>query len=158
MLLPEIELRRLDGTPENFADYSQKTLLIVNVASNCGFTPQYKDLQQLYLDFNDKGFEILAFPCNQFGAQEPGTGDEIKNFCKSNYTITFPMYSKIDVNGVKEHKLYTYLKKRAPGVLGTTKIKWNFTKFLIDRENINVKRYAPQTTVVEIRKDLVGII
>tara|TARA_Y100000589_G_C26904689_1_gene527760 strand:- start:207 stop:683 length:477 start_codon:yes stop_codon:yes gene_type:complete len=158
MLLPEIELRRLDGTPENFADYSQKTLLIVNVASNCGFTPQYKDLQQLYLDFNDKGFEILAFPCNQFGAQEPGTGDEIKNFCKSNYNITFPMYSKIDVNGVKEHKLYTYLKKRAPGVLGTTKIKWNFTKFLIDRENINVKRYAPQTTVVEIRKDLVGII
>ena len=158
MLLPEIELRRLDGTPENFADYSQKTLLIVNVASNCGFTPQYNDLQQLYLDFNDKGFEILAFPCNQFGAQEPGTGDEIKNFCKSNYNITFPMYSKIDVNGVKEHKLYTYLKKRAPGVLGTTKIKWNFTKFLIDRENINVKRYAPQTTVVEIRKDLVGII
>ncbi len=158
MLLPEIELRRLDGTPENFADHSQKTLLIVNVASNCGFTPQYKDLQQLYLDFNDKGFEILAFPCNQFGAQEPGTGDEIKNFCKSNYNITFPMYSKIDVNGVKEHKLYTYLKKRAPGVLGTTKIKWNFTKFLIDRENINVKRYAPQTTVVEIRKDLVGII
>ena len=158
MLLPEIELRRLDGTPENFADYSQKTLLIVNVASNCGFTPQYKDLQQLYLDFNDKGFEILAFPCNQFGAQEPGTGDEIKNFCKSNYNITFPMYSKIDVIGVKEHKLYTYLKKRAPGVLGTTKIKWNFTKFLIDRENINVKRYAPQTTVVEIRKDLVGII
>ena len=106
MLLPEIELRRLDGTPENFADYSQKTLLIVNVASNCGFTPQYKDLQQLYLDFNDKGFEILAFPCNQFGAQEPGTGDEIKNFCKSNYNITFPMYSKIDVNAGRQIPKY----------------------------------------------------
>ena len=158
MLLPDIELTRIHGHIENFADYSGKAVLIVNVASNCGFTPQYKDLQQLYLDFKDRGFEILAFPCNQFGAQEPGNAEEIKNFCSERYAVTFPIFSKIDVNGADEHKVYTYLKKRAPGVLGTTKIKWNFTKFLIDGKNYLIKRYAPQTPVIEIRKDLVEII
>ena len=157
-MLPEIGLIRIDGKVESFADYSGKTLLIVNVASNCGFTPQYKDLQELYLDFNDKGLEILAFPCNQFGSQEPGSSKDIQNFCTERYAVTFPVFSKIDVNGADEHKIFTYLKKQAPGVLGTTKIKWNFTKFLIDHKNTLVKRYAPQTAVIEIRKDLVEII
>ena len=158
MLLPDIDLIRIDGNKENFAIYSGKTVLIVNVASECGFTPQYKELQQLYLDFKERGLEILAFPCNQFGAQEPGSAEEIKNFCIERYAVTFPVFSKIDVNGADEHPIYTYLKKRAPGALGTTKIKWNFTKFLIDNENVSVKRYAPQTAVIEIRKDLVEII
>ena len=157
-MLPEIDLVRLDGRVENLAEYSGKTLLIVNVASNCGFTSQYKDLQQLYIDFKNKGFEVLAFPCNQFGSQEPGSSKEIQNFCTERYAVTFPIFSKIDVNGDNEHKIYTYLKKRAPGVLGTTKIKWNFTKFLIGYKNISVKRYAPQTPVIEIRKDIVEII
>ena len=157
-MLPEIDLIRIDGKVENLADYNGKTLLIINVASNCGFTPQYKALQQLYLDFNDKGLEVLAFPCNQFGFQEPGSSREIQNFCTERFAVTFPIFSKIDVNGEDEHKIYTYLKKRAPGVLGTTRIKWNFTKFLIDYKNISVKRYAPQTEVIEIRKDLVEII
>ena len=157
-MLPEIELIRIDGKVESFTDYSGKTLLIVNVASNCGFTPQYKDLQQLYLDFNKKGFEVLAFPCNQFGSQEPGDSKDIQNFCTERYAVTFPIFSKIDVNGESEHKVYTFLKQRAPGVLGTTKIKWNFTKFLIDHKNTSVKRYAPQTAVIEIRKHLVEII
>jgi len=157
-VLPDIDLVKIDGKVENLADYNGKTLLIVNVASNCGFTPQYKDLQQMYLDFNNKGLEVLAFPCNQFGSQEPGTLKEIQNFCTERYAVTFPIFSKIDVNGDNEHEIYTYLKKRAPGVLGTTKIKWNFTKFLIDYKNISVKRYAPQTPVIEIRKDLVEII
>ena len=157
-MLPEIDLVRLDGRVENLAEYRGKTLLVVNVASNCGFTPQNKDLQQLYIDFKNKGFEVLAFPCNQFGSQEPGSSKEIQNFCTERYAVTFPIFSKIDVNGDNEHKIYTYLKKRAPGVLGTRQIKWNFTKFLIDYKNISVKRYAPQTPVIEIRKDLVEII
>ena len=157
-MLPEIDLIRIDGKVESLTDYKDKTLLIVNVASNCGFTPQYRDLQHLYLDLNGKGLEILAFPCNQFGSQEPGSSKEIQNFCTERYAVTFPVFSKTDVNGADEHKIYTYLKKRAPGVLGTTKIKWNFTKFLIDYQNISVKRYAPQTAVIEIRKDLVEII
>ena len=157
-MLPEIDLVRIDGKVENLADYNGKTLLIVNVASNCGFTPQYKDLQQLYLDYNDKGLEVLAFPCNQFGFQEPGSLKDIQNFCTERYAVTFPVFSKIDVNGPDEHEIYTYLKQRAPGVLGTTKIKWNFTKFLIDCKNNLVKRYAPQTAIIEIRKDLVEII
>ncbi len=157
-MLPEINLIRIDGKVESLTDYNDKTLLIVNVASNCGFTPQYRDLQQLYLDLNGKGLEILAFPCNQFGSQEPGSSKEIQNFCTKRYAVTFPVFSKTDVNGVDEHKIYTYLKKRAPGVLGTTKIKWNFTKFLIDHKNNLVKRYAPQTPIIEIRKDLVEII
>ena len=157
-MLPEIDLIRIDGKVENLTAYNDKTLLIVNVASNCGFTPQYRDLQQLYLDLNGKGLEILAFPCNQFGSQEPGSPKEIQNFCTERYAVTFPVFSKTDVNGADEHKIYTYLKKRAPGVLGTTKIKWNFTKFLIDYKNNLVKRYAPQTEIIEIRKDLVEII
>ena len=157
-MLPDIDLVKIDGKVENLAEYNGKTLLIVNVASNCGFTPQYKDLQQLYLDFKDTGFEVLAFPCNQFGSQEPGSLRDIQNFCTERYAVTFPIFSKIDVNGDNEHKIYTYLKKRAPGVLGTTKIKWNFTKFLIDYKDISVKRYAPQTPIIEIRKDLVEII
>ena len=157
-MLPKIDLIRIDGKVESLADYNGKTLLIVNVASYCGFTSQYKDLQQLYLDFYDQGLEVLAFPCNQFGSQEPGNSKDIQNFCTESYAVTFPVFSKIDVNGADEHEIYTYLKKRAPGVLGTTKIKWNFTKFLIDYQNISVKRYAPQTAVIEIRKDLVEII
>ena len=157
-MLPEIDLIRIDGKVESLTDYNDKTLLIVNVASNCGFTPQYRDLQQLYLDLNGQGLEILAFPCNQFGSQEPGSSKEIQNFCTERYAVTFPVFLKTDVNGAYEHKIYTYLKKRAPGVLGTTKIKWNFTKFLIDYKNNLVKRYAPQTAIIEIRKDLVEII
>ena len=158
MLLPEIDLMRIDDTLECFSHYSGKTLLIVNVASHCGFTPQYYDLQQLYLDFKKKGLEVLAFPCNQFGSQEPGSSDDIQKFCTTHYKVTFPLFSKIDVNGDEEHKLYGYLKRRAPGVLGTTKIKWNFTKFLIDSNNKNVKRFAPQATILEVRKDIAKLI
>ena len=155
-MLPEIDLIRIDGKVESLADYNGKILLIVNVASNCGFTPQYKDLQQLYLDFKVQGLEILAFPCNQFGSQEPGNHKEIEHFCKMNFNVTFPLFKKTDVNGNNEHKIFTYLKNRAPGLLGTTPIKWNFTKFLISNKYENIKRYAPQTPILEIRKDLVS--
>ena len=142
MMLPNIPIKRLNGAQENLQDYDGKVLLIVNVASRCGFTPQYRDLQNLYEENKVHGLEILGFPCNQFGAQEPGSADEISQFCSANYGVTFPMFEKIDVNGAAEHPLYAFLKERAPGILGTTGIKWNFTKFLVSRDGQSITRLA----------------
>jgi glutathione peroxidase len=141
-MLPNIPLKRLDGSLENLQDYAGKVLLIVNVASKCGFTSQYRDLQNLYTANQAKGLEILGFPCNQFGAQEPGSAEEIQNFCSANYGVTFPMFEKIDVNGDSAHPLYAYLKDQAPGILGTTGIKWNFTKFVVSKDGQSITRLA----------------
>jgi len=141
-MLPNIPLKRLDGSIENLQDYAGKVLLIVNVASNCGFTSQYRDLQNLYTAYQAKGLEILGFPCNQFGAQEPGSAEQIQSFCSTNYGVTFPMFEKIEVNGDGTHPLYLYLKEQAPGILGTTGIKWNFTKFLVSKDGQSIIRLA----------------
>lgn len=131
-----------------------KVLLVVNTASKCGFTPQYDGLEKLYQDFKDKDFEVLGFPCNQFGAQEPGNADEIAEFCKVNFGVTFPLMAKIDVNGADASPLFDWMKKEAKGLMGTTAIKWNFTKFLIDREGNVVKRYGPTDTPASIARDI----
>jgi len=141
-MLPNIPLKRLNGEQENLQDYAGKTLLIVNVASNCGFTSQYRDLQKLYEVNKAQGLEILGFPCNQFGAQEPGSAEQIQNFCSTNYGVTFHMFEKIDVNGDNTHPLYAYLKDQAPGILRTTGIKWNFTKFVVSKDGQSITRLA----------------
>ena len=141
-MLPNIPLKRLNGAQENLQDYAGKVLLIVNVASNCGFTSQYRDLQNLYTANQAKGLEILGFPCNQFGAQEPGSAEQIQSFCSTNYGVTFPMFEKVDVNGAAAHPLYVFLKDQAPGILGTTGIKWNFTKFLVSKDGQSITRLA----------------
>lgn len=130
----------------SMSDYKGKVLLIVNVASKCGFTPQYKGLQSLYEQFHDKGLEILAFPCNQFGKQEPGTMQEIQEFCDISFKVQFPIMNKIEVNGENTTALYNELKQSAPGVLGTEAVKWNFTKFLVNRDGSSITRFAPNTT------------
>lgn len=133
----------LDGRQVYFADFKAQVLLIVNTASHCGFTPQYKGLEQLYRAYRDRGFNILGFPCNQFGRQEPGSAEQIGTFCQKNYGVTFPMFAKIDVNGPGTHPLYQYLKKQGPGFLGIRRIAWNFTKFVVDRNGNVVRRFAP---------------
>jgi glutathione peroxidase len=153
-MLPNIDLQRINGTHENLNDYSGKVLLIVNVASKCGFTPQYRQLQALYDELAPQGLEILAFPCNQFGRQEPGSDSEIENFCQLNYGVTFPVFQKIDVNGPETHAIFNYLKSSAPGVLGSEAIKWNFTKFLLNRDGLPIHRYAPVTSPNDIRSDI----
>jgi glutathione peroxidase len=135
----------LAGEPAPLSDYAGKVLLIVNTASKCGFTPQYKGLEELQRKYADRGFAVLGFPCNQFGAQEPGEAAEIANFCSLTYDVTFPMMRKIEVNGPGVHPLYAWLKKEKKGALGTEAIKWNFTKFLIDRSGAAVGRFAPTT-------------
>ena len=137
---------------QSMSMYKDKVLLIVNVASECGFTPQYEGLEKLYQTYKDQGFEILAFPCNQFGGQEPGSEKQILNFCRTNFDVTFPLFAKIDVNGKDTHPLYVYLKEKAPGVLGTESIKWNFTKFLIDRDGNVITRYGSSTKPEKIAK------
>jgi glutathione peroxidase len=137
-----------------FQELHGKVVLIVNVASKCGFTGQYQPLQALYDRFQSRGFTILGFPCNQFGMQEPGTDADIQQFCSLNYGVTFPMFSKIDVNGADTAPLFTYLKKEAPGLLGTEAIKWNFTKFLVDRNGKVVGRYAPSTSPEQLVQDI----
>ncbi len=134
--------------------YKDKVLLIVNVASKCGYTPQYEGLEKLYKTYKDQGFEILAFPCNQFGGQEPGAEKQILNFCRTNFDVTFPLFAKIDVNGKDTHPLYVYLKNKAPGILGTKSIKWNFTKFLVDKKGNVISRYGSSTKPEEIRSDI----
>lgn len=141
-MLPNIPLKRIDGSSENLQDYAGKVLLIVNVASRCGFTPQYRDLQNLYAKYQSRGLDILGFPCNQFGAQEPGSAEQIQSFCSTNYSVTFPMFDKVDVNGSSTHPLYAFLREQAPGILGTTGIKWNFTKFLVSKDGQSVARMA----------------
>jgi glutathione peroxidase len=152
--LYEIDAKTIDGATRKLRDYAGKTLLIVNVASKCGFTPQYAGLEALYKKYADKGLVILGFPCNQFGAQEPGSESEIASFCSATYGVTFPMFAKIDVNGEKAHPLYKLLKHEAPGLLGSEAIKWNFTKFLIDKSGKVVKRYAPTDAPQSLEKDI----
>ena len=144
--------------PVSLSDYKGKTLLIVNVASRCGLTPQYKGLQEIYSKYSDKDFEILAFPCNQFGAQEPGSNEEIKEFCDINFNVSFKIFDKINVNGSSASPLFKHLKNEAKGVMGSEAIKWNFTKFLIDNNGSVIKRYSPQTTPDKIDKDLSKIL
>ncbi len=134
------------GDQKSLEDYRGKVLLIVNTASKCGFTPQFAGLETLYQQYHEQGFEILGFPCNQFGRQDPGSNDEIQEFCQLNYGVSFPMFGKIEVNGGAADPLYKHLKKAAPGALGTQGIKWNFDKFLVNREGEVVKRFSPQTT------------
>ncbi len=150
----DFEADLLDGTPQKLDAWRGKVLLIVNVASKCGFTPQYAGLEALYRAHKDEGFTVLGFPCNQFGHQEPGDAAEIRNFCSTKYEVTFPLFAKIDVNGTNLHPLYRFLKQAAPGVLGSEAIKWNFTKFLIDREGNVVRRYAPADTPQKIDGDI----
>jgi len=142
--------KRLDGSDEKLSDYRGQVLLIVNTASACGFTPQYAGLEALYEKLHGDGLTILGFPCNQFGAQEPGSAAEIGAFCEKNYGVTFPMFAKIEVNGANAHPLYKYLKDAKPGLLGTEAIKWNFTKFLIGKDGEPVARYAPNTKPEEL--------
>ena len=145
MLIHDFSARLATGEEHRFADYRGKMLLIVNVASKCGFTPQYSGLQAVYKQLHPRGFEILAFPCDQFGHQEPGNDDEIKSFCELNYGVTFPLFSKIEVNGDNAHPVYKFLKSEKGGLLGDA-IKWNFTTFLVDKQGNVVERYAPTTT------------
>lgn len=143
MSVYDYSAKTLDGQDVSLADYRGQVLLIVNTASKCGFTPQYEGLEALYKTHKDRGFTVLAFPCNQFGAQEPGNAEEIASFCSLTYDVTFPVMSKIDVNGADAHPLYRYLKKEQKGLLGTEAIKWNFTKFLIGKDGEVVERFAP---------------
>ena len=152
----DIDLVTIDGKPQKMDVYRNKTLLIVNVASECGFTPQYVGLQALYDKFRDRGFVVLGFPCNQFGQQEPGGEAEIAQFCSRNYRVTFPLFAKIDVNGVHAHPLYKFLKSEKPGFLGTEAIKWNFTKFLLGSDGTVLKRYGSSDKPETIEADLVA--
>lgn len=150
----DVEVTTIDGENRTLAGYQGKHLLIVNVASECGFTPQYEGLEKLYRDLKDRGVVVLGFPCNQFGHQEPGDESEIKSFCSLTYAVTFPMFAKIEVNGPGTHPLYERLKASAKGVLGSEAIKWNFTKFLVDPQGAVVKRYASTTAPAAIAKDI----
>jgi len=144
----------IDGQPKTLGDYRDKVLLIVNVASQCGFTPQYAGLEKLWRDFGDRGLVVLGFPCDQFGHQEPGDEAEIRNFCSLNYDVSFPMFAKIDVNGDKAHPLWKWLKDEKGGFLGIDAIKWNFSKFLVGRDGEVIKRYAPTDKPEAIAKDI----
>ena len=152
----DFSARDIDGNERSLADYRGKTLLIVNVASKCGFTPQYTGLEALWRADRDKGLVVLGFPCDQFGHQEPGDEAEIRNFCSTSYDVTFPLFAKIDVNGDKAAPLYKWLKSEGKGILGSESIKWNFTKFLVDRDGQVVKRYAPTDTPEKIGRDIQG--
>ena len=152
--LYDIPVTALDGTPTTLAPYRGKVLLVVNVASKCGFTPQYKGLEELYRTYKERGLVVLGFPCNQFMAQEPGDAAEIQSFCSLKYDVTFPMFAKVDVNGKGEHPLYAHLKSAARGTFGTRSIKWNFTKFLIDRAGTAVKRYGTATKPHRLAADI----
>ena len=151
MSVYDFSAKTLDGQDVSLADYRGQVLLIVNTASKCGFTPQYEGLEGLYQAYKDKGFTVLAFPCNQFGAQEPGNAEEIASFCSLTYDVTFPVLGKIDVNGPQAHPLYAYLKHEQKGLLGTEGIKWNFTKFLISRDGKVIERFAPTTKPEDLK-------
>jgi len=154
MNLYEITVKTIDGKIGTLEEYRGQVLLIVNVASKCGFTPQYAGLERLYRCYREKGFAILGFPCDQFAHQEPGSDSEIKNFCSLTYDVTFPLFARIEVNGSHEHPLYAHLKKARPGLFGSEAIKWNFTKFLVDREGKVLKRYAPADSPEKIEFDI----
>jgi len=144
----------IGGKPVNLDQYKGKVVLVVNTASKCGFTPQYKGLEALYRKYKDQGLEVLGFPCNQFGAQEPGSEQEIATFCETNYEVTFPMFRKVDVNGDSAAPVYKFLKSAKPGLLGTEAIKWNFTKFLVDRSGKVLERFAPNDTPESIERNV----
>jgi glutathione peroxidase len=148
----------IEGQPVDLSTYRGKVLLIVNTASQCGFTPQYQGLQALYEKYRDRGLEVLGFPCNQFGQQEPGSSSDIQSFCQTRFGVSFPLFEKIDVNGANAHPLYKYLVKAAPGLLGIEAIKWNFTKFLVDADGKVVKRYAPNATPADIDRDVAKLL
>ena len=147
----DFQVTRLDGEPYPLSEHEGQVLLVVNTASQCGFTPQYEGLESLHREYGERGLTILAFPCNQFGKQEPGSADEIRSFCTTNYDVTFPMHAKLEVNGPGADPLYEHLKVAQPGLLGSKRIKWNFTKFLLDRSGTVVKRFAPFAKPEQLR-------
>lgn len=148
----------IDGRERSLGEYAGSALLIVNVASKCGFTPQYSGLESLWRAYRDRGLVVLGFPCDQFGHQEPGDEAEIRSFCSTTYDVTFPLFAKIDVNGASAHALYRWLKSEAPGVLGTEAVKWNFTKFLVDRNGRVTRRYAPADAPAKIERDIATLL
>ena len=156
--LTQIPVAKADGSTADLSDHKGEVMLIVNVASKCGFTPQYEGLEALQRKYDGKGFSVLGFPCNQFGAQEPGDAEEIANFCKLTYDVSFPLYGKIDVNGDNAAPIYKHLKDEAPGLLGSKSIKWNFTKFLVDRSGKVVKRYPPQAKPEDLARDIEALL
>jgi glutathione peroxidase len=158
MSIYDIEVKDINGKVVSMSKYKNKVMLIVNVASKCGFTNQYEGLEELHKKYSNKGLAVLGFPCNQFLSQEPGTEEQIKEFCSLTYGVEFDMFSKIDVNGENTHPLYKFLKENSKGVLGTEAIKWNFTKFLVDKNGNVVKRYAPSTTPKEIEADIINLL
>ena len=156
--LYEIPLKTVDGATTTLAPYRGKPILIVNVASRCGYTPQYKGLEALYRKFKDRGFVVLGFPCNQFGQQEPGSESAIREFCDRSYGVTFPLFAKIDVNGPNAHPLYRYLKSKRKGLLGREAVAWNFTKFLVGRNGDVLRRYSSRKTPEKIEKDVAALV
>ncbi|MEB5477427.1 glutathione peroxidase [Acinetobacter sp. ESL0695] len=150
----QLEAELLNGLEKKFSDYEGKVLLIVNTASKCGFTPQFAGLEKLYQEFKDKDFEVLGFPCNQFGGQDPASNNEIGLFCQKNYGVSFPMFAKVDVKGPEAHPIFRFLTREVKGVLGTHNIKWNFTKFLVGRDGKVLQRYAPTTKPEALEKDI----
>lgn len=158
MSLYEISVERADGTTTTLEPWRNQVLLLVNTASACGFTPQYEGLQALQQRFGERGFSVLAFPCNQFGGQEPASNDEIQQFCSGRFGVTFPVFAKLEVNGDGAHPLYQYLKSAAPGILGSEAIKWNFTKFLVNRQGEVVDRYAPTTTPEKLAETIAQLL
>lgn len=156
--LYDLSVKDIKMNTVDLRSFKGKTLLIVNVASKCGFTPQYKDLQNLYDKYQDQGFEVLGFPCNQFGAQEPGTNEEVQSFCELTYNVSFKMFDKIDVNGSDASPLFKYLKHESPGILGTEAIKWNFTKFLVNKDGQVVMRFASKDGESAIESELLKIL
>ncbi len=156
--LYDLKVKSIDGTEKSLSEYAGKALLIVNVASKCGFTPQYEGLEKIYKKYKDRGFEVLGFPCNQFGSQEPGNEAEIKNFCSLTYDVSFPLFAKIDVNGDNAAPLYKFLKSEQKGILGTEAIKWNFTKFLVSKTGEVLDRFAPTSAPESLEKDIEKIL
>ncbi|MFS0781505.1 glutathione peroxidase [Bacillus sp. 1P06AnD] len=158
MTIYDFEAKRIDGESVSMNEYRGKVIMIVNTASKCGFTPQYEQLQTIYDRYKDEGLVILGFPCNQFMGQEPGDELEIAGFCRLNYGVTFPMFAKVDVKGGSAHPIFKYLTHEAPGVLGSKGVKWNFTKFLINREGKVVKRFSPQTKPFDIESEIKSLL
>jgi glutathione peroxidase len=156
--LYSISVTNIENKEVPMSDYQGKVLLVVNVASQCGFTPQYEGLEKLQKDLGSRGFMVLGFPCNQFGKQEPGNAEEIKTFCKLNYDVSFPLFKKVDVNGASAHPLFQFLKQEKPGLLGTKSIKWNFTKFLVNREGQVVERFAPTDKPEDLRAKIEALL
>lgn len=158
MSIYDIEVQSIDGAMQSLSQYRGKVMLIVNVASRCGFTPQYSGLEALYRKFKDRGLVVLGFPCNQFGQQEPGSNEEIQNFCQSQFDVSFPLFARIEVNGDHAHPIYKFLKSERKGILGTEAIKWNFTKFLVNHKGDVVARYAPNDKPEDLESAIVTLL